>query len=204
MSYQNLHTGIWYLLYYFISVNNSLGNKVHIQIKMLTQRTVIYIDNTDFIVNWLLLVIVVRFLSCKSTAICKEIIPFGRGKSSWSITIPFGFRYSISVFIVPLTVLVVTYGAICRVIWQSAGGELGLRSPRLAPDSPPRCARSRRAPLISRAKINTVKQTVAVIAMYIACSTPFICAQLWATWDPAANESSFFDGELPSTQYSKN
>lgn len=119
----------------------------------------------------------------------------GRMKLNLDYICPY-FRYSISVFIVPLIVLIFTYGAICRVIWQSAGGELGLRSPRLAPDSPPRCARSRRAPLISRAKINTVKQTVAVIAMYIACSTPFICAQLWATWDPDANESAFFNGKL--------
>ncbi|KAL3287313.1 hypothetical protein HHI36_001788 [Cryptolaemus montrouzieri] len=38
--------------------------------------------------------------------------------------------------------------------------------------------------MISRAKINTIKQTIAVIVMYIICSSPFIVAQLWASWDP--------------------
>lgn len=42
-------------------------------------------------------------------------------------------------------------------------------------------------PLISRAKINTVKQTVLVIAIYIICSAPFICVQLWAAWGNTDN-----------------
>jgi len=48
-------------------------------------------------------------------------------------------------------------------------------------------------PVISRAKINTIKQTVAVIAIYILCSAPFVCVQLWAAWAP---ETAFVSGKL--------
>ncbi|XP_065167935.1 oxytocin receptor-like isoform X3 [Atheta coriaria] len=106
--------------------------------------------------------------------------------------------YGISVFIIPLIVLIVTYSCICHEIWHSSVGDLGLRPRNVSTNSsfthyksslPPK-----RAPLISRAKINTVKQTIAVIVMYVVCSTPFISAHLWATWDPNAHKSPFLDG----------
>ncbi|XP_071054069.1 isotocin receptor-like isoform X2 [Onthophagus taurus] len=97
--------------------------------------------------------------------------------------------YSISVFIVPLIVLIVTYTSICREIWQSSVGELSTRPRQASTRSP-----ETRVPLISRAKINTVKQTIAVIVMYVICSTPFIFALLWATWDPHAADIPFFKG----------
>lgn len=100
----------------------------------------------------------------------------------------FPFRYSVSVFLVPLIVLIVTYTAICREIWHSSVGQLEFK-----PHHVPKINRGKRTPLISRAKINTVKQTIAVIVMYIVCSTPFICAQLWATWNPG---TSFIEGEF--------
>lgn len=99
--------------------------------------------------------------------------------------------YGLSVFIMPLIVLIVTYTCICREIWKSSKGELGVRQRQ---NSLPKQLPGKRAPLISRAKINTVKQTIAVIVMYIVCSTPFICAQLWATWDPEAYNNPFLDG----------
>ncbi|KAL1421030.1 hypothetical protein MTO96_004387 [Rhipicephalus appendiculatus] len=40
---------------------------------------------------------------------------------------------------------------------------------------------------LSRAKIKTVKITVVVIVLYIACSSPFICVQMWMYWSPYAN-----------------
>nr|QVX19926.1 inotocin receptor [Lethrus apterus] len=99
--------------------------------------------------------------------------------------------YGISVFIVPLIVLVVTYSWICREIWHSAVGELGTKPRYVSKLSP-----EKKIPLISRAKINTVKQTIAVIVMYTVCSTPFIFAQLWATWDPNAHLLPFFNGPI--------
>lgn len=103
------------------------------------------------------------------------------------------YRYGISVFIVPLLVLIFTYTSICREIWKSSNMEFGNR--QLQSSQLQRVALPRRAPLISRAKINTVKQTVAVIVTYIVCSTPFIFAQLWATWDPNSYKNPFFDGK---------
>ncbi|KDR07641.1 Vasopressin V1a receptor [Zootermopsis nevadensis] len=88
-------------------------------------------------------------------------------------------RYSVSVFIVPLSVLAATYSSICREIWLHAG-----RSPQSQEGN---CS-----PLISRAKMNTVKQMVAVLALYVVCSAPFISAQLWATWDTQAHTKPFF------------
>ena len=87
------------------------------------------------------------------------------------------FRYSISVFMIPLVVLIFTYTSICIEIWHSSESSLRPRSSQ-------KSAPGKKTPLISRAKINTVKQTIAVIVMYIACSSPFILAQLWAVWDP--------------------
>ncbi|KAL1502273.1 hypothetical protein ABEB36_007439 [Hypothenemus hampei] len=94
--------------------------------------------------------------------------------------------YSLTIFIIPLLVLVYTYSCICREIWRCSDSSLRPRnmSKQIA-------TKRDRVPLISRAKINTVKQTVAVIVMYIVCSTPFIVSQLWATIDPT---SSFLEG----------
>ncbi|XP_066249469.1 oxytocin receptor-like isoform X2 [Euwallacea similis] len=93
--------------------------------------------------------------------------------------------YSVSIFIIPLLVLVYTYSCICREIWRCSDSSLRPRSVNKS------LTKRERVPLISRAKINTVKQTVAVIVMYMVCSTPFIVAQVWATIDP---KSSFIEG----------
>ncbi|XP_030763320.1 oxytocin receptor-like isoform X2 [Sitophilus oryzae] len=93
--------------------------------------------------------------------------------------------YSVSIFIVPLLVLVYTYGCICREIWRCSESSLRPRNSQKA------TTKKNRVPLISRAKINTVKQTVAVIVMYIVCYTPFILAQLWAIIVP---NSTFLEG----------
>lgn len=94
--------------------------------------------------------------------------------------------YSVSIFIVPLIVLVHTYSCICNEIWQSS--ESSLR-----PHNSYNTTTGRRTTFISRAKINTVKQTIAVIVMYIICSTPFIVGQLWAIIDP---NNPFLDGPV--------
>nr|XP_023024765.1 cephalotocin receptor 2-like isoform X1 [Leptinotarsa decemlineata] len=101
------------------------------------------------------------------------------GKSTYVIW------YSISIFIIPLIVLVYTYSCICREIWQSSESSLRPRSSQKAT--------SKKMPFISRAKINTVKQTVAVIVIYIICSAPFIMAQLWSVIDP---ENPFLNGSV--------
>lgn len=91
-------------------------------------------------------------------------------------------RYSVTVFLVPLCVLLYTYLQICWTLYRYAGLPEGSAHQRL----------------ISRAKLNTVKQTVAVILLYVVCSSPFICAQLWASWSP-----HFMAVQLPSGEGSK-
>lgn len=53
-----------------------------------------------------------------------------------------------------------------------------------------------RDPFISKAMINTVKQMIVVVTLYIVTNTPFIGCQLWATWDPKASTSPFFTGKV--------
>lgn len=129
--------------------------------------------------------------------------------------------YTCSVFMVPLTVLLFTYSRICCEIWRSASSKnapvlvdstcktcphVHAYAYRFAPHHQPppvstnsfsyarsqHQATQRTNPLISRAKINTVKQTVLVIAIYIICSAPFICVQLWAAW--GSTDHPFFQG----------
>lgn len=94
--------------------------------------------------------------------------------------------YSISVFILPLLVLTYTYASICLVIWRNTGiiGEACSTHGGLL----------RKRTVISRAKINSIKQMIAVISFYAASSSPFIASLLWATWDPNASTSPFFAG----------
>lgn len=98
------------------------------------------------------------------------------------------FRYCISIFIIPLVILVYTYTCICWEIWHSSD---------LRPRNSQKMDPNKRIPFISRAKINTVKQTIAVIVMYIISSAPFIIGQLWAVIDPY---NPFLDGK--SNNYS--
>ncbi|XP_065341116.1 oxytocin receptor-like [Cloeon dipterum] len=107
--------------------------------------------------------------------------------------------YSGSVFLAPLLVLVFAYTCICQAIWRNYNAKkdsiAGLHLPKepLAGNGPlqPRVHSIRG---ISRAKLKTVKLTVVVIACYVICSSPFISAQLWATWDPDAINSPFWSG----------
>ncbi|CAN7943223.1 unnamed protein product [Ixodes pacificus] len=109
--------------------------------------------------------------------------------------------YGMSVFFVPLTVLSFTYVCICRSIWrnlylkrkssdaESWKGERAYRFRGTAhngtkQDSSFVGPRSHSVRGLSRAKIKTVKITVVVIALYVACSSPFICVQMWMYWSP--------------------
>ncbi|XP_072755270.1 vasopressin V1a receptor-like [Anoplolepis gracilipes] len=99
--------------------------------------------------------------------------------------------YSIVQFLLPFIVLVYTYTKICIAIWMSSkmSGVVDLKKNNKANFS-----QQNRDPFISKALLNTVKQTIIVITLYIATSTPFIGCVLWATWDPKAYTSPFFTG----------
>ncbi|KAK8762989.1 vasopressin V1a receptor-like [Amblyomma americanum] len=125
--------------------------------------------------------------------------------------------YSVSVFFVPLLVLCFTYICICRSIWRNlrqkressraaANGmatptamdgsrRAGRRAFRLKGAAAHRgkdvaafmAPRSHSVRGLSRAKIKTIKITIVVIVLYIVCSSPFICVQMWMYWSPYAN-----------------
>ncbi|XP_072142522.1 oxytocin receptor-like [Dermacentor andersoni] len=125
--------------------------------------------------------------------------------------------YGVSVFFVPLLVLCFTYVCICHSIWrnlrqkrESSKAADGAATATVVVDGSTRAVRrafrlkgaaanrdSAVAPFmaprshsvrgLSRAKIKTVKITVVVIVLYIACSSPFICVQMWMYWSPYAN-----------------
>lgn len=106
----------------------------------------------------------------------------------------FNYRYSVMQFLLPFIVLVYTYTRICISIWRSSklSGLIDLkRSNKVS-----FCQRNR-DPLISKAMINTVKQMIVVVTLYIVTNIPFIGCELWATWDPKASNSPFFAGKYP-------
>lgn len=99
--------------------------------------------------------------------------------------------YSVTQFLLPFIVLVYTYTRICMSIWTSSkmSGVVDFKKDNKATFYP-----RNRDPLISKAMINTVKQMIVVVTLYIITNTPFIGCELWATWDPKASASPFFTG----------
>lgn len=97
---------------------------------------------------------------------------------------------SLSIYILPVSILSICYGLICFKIWQN----FNLKTSRehfLSPNPrTSKCAhplsRVSSVRLISKAKIRTVKMTFVVVLAYIVCWTPFFFVQMWSAWDPAA------------------
>ncbi|NP_001165745.1 neuropeptide receptor [Nasonia vitripennis] len=115
-----------------------------------------------------------------------------------TFTVPYGERayvtwYSVTVFLLPFCVLTFTYAEICCSIWRNR--EVMVLASHERQQALTKEGRSQTT-LISKAKINTVKQTLAVVTLYAASSIPFVGCQLWATWDPFASSSAFFDGPI--------
>ncbi|XP_029177210.1 annetocin receptor-like isoform X2 [Nylanderia fulva] len=99
--------------------------------------------------------------------------------------------YSIMQFLLPFTVLIYTYTKICIAIWMSSkmSGVVDLKKKNQTNFS-----QRNRNPLISKAMMNTVRQTIIVITLYITTSIPFIGSMLWGLWDPRASTLPFFTG----------
>ncbi|KAI4488450.1 hypothetical protein M0802_011623 [Mischocyttarus mexicanus] len=100
--------------------------------------------------------------------------------------------YSLMVFLLPFIVLVYTYVGICVGVWQSNKMSDAVDDRKYI-RSISSCTRNRSS-FISKAMINTVKQTIAVITLYAITSIPFIGCELWVTWDTEAFKSSFANG----------
>uniref|UniRef100_H3B0W8 Arginine vasopressin receptor 1B n=2 Tax=Latimeria chalumnae TaxID=7897 RepID=H3B0W8_LATCH len=98
---------------------------------------------------------------------------------------------TLSIFIVPVAILIVCYSLICYEISKNlkyktqTSVESGCHS---GPVMPSRVSSVR---TISRAKIRTVKMTFVIVFTYIACWSPFFSVQMWTVWDEnSPNEDS--------------
>ncbi|KAM8975202.1 vasopressin V1b receptor [Pelodytes ibericus] len=91
---------------------------------------------------------------------------------------------TISIFIVPVGILVLCYSLICCEICKNLKGKM---------QTPGACQRGSNGQVmpsrvssirtISRAKIRTVKMTFVIVLSYIICWTPFFTVQMWSVWD---------------------
>ncbi|KAH9370398.1 hypothetical protein HPB48_020391 [Haemaphysalis longicornis] len=132
--------------------------------------------------------------------------------------------YGVSVFFVPLLVLTFTYVCICRAIWRNlylkrrnseletfkagrayrfTGGAAATAPPSSTPMHNGKAStfsapRSHSVRGMSRAKIKTIKITVVVIALYIVCSSPFICVQMWMYWSSEVDIGDAWTSEYGS------
>uniref|UniRef100_A0ABD2WDQ1 G-protein coupled receptors family 1 profile domain-containing protein n=1 Tax=Trichogramma kaykai TaxID=54128 RepID=A0ABD2WDQ1_9HYME len=106
----------------------------------------------------------------------------------WDCWATFDLPYAKKAYVT--CVLTFTYVEICLSIWHNR--EVAMLESQQALQ--PQIRARNQSSLISKAKINTIKQTLAVVILYAASSMPFIGGQLWSAWDPYAAESAFFKG----------
>ncbi|CAI9614126.1 unnamed protein product [Staurois parvus] len=88
---------------------------------------------------------------------------------------------TISLFAVPVGILVVCYSLICCEICKNLKGKIQTSRHRQVMPS-----RVSSIQTISRAKIRTVKMTFVIVISYIICWTPFFSVQMWSVWDENA------------------
>ncbi|XP_048874303.1 isotocin receptor-like [Brienomyrus brachyistius] len=95
---------------------------------------------------------------------------------------------SITIYIMPVTILSICYGLISFRIWQNLKLKRKEHCITLTPKASKGAALSRvsSVKLISKAKIKTVKMTFVIVVAYIVCWAPFFFVQMWSAWDPAA------------------
>ncbi|XP_063068644.1 arg8-vasotocin receptor-like [Engraulis encrasicolus] len=109
---------------------------------------------------------------------------------------PWGVRAYITwitagIFLVPVVVLVICYGFICRSIWMNVKYKTQRRAGTTATGAelPPHRsgligkASVSSVTIISRAKLRTVKMTFVIVLAYIICWAPFFIVQMWSVWD---------------------
>nr|XP_055068649.1 oxytocin receptor [Misgurnus anguillicaudatus] len=96
---------------------------------------------------------------------------------------------SLTIYIIPVTILSFCYGLISFKIWQNFKRKTKRdQCITLTPSASKShaIARVSSVKLISKAKITTVKMTFVIVLAYIVCWTPFFSVQMWSAWDPEA------------------
>ncbi|XP_044307380.1 vasopressin V1b receptor [Varanus komodoensis] len=110
---------------------------------------------------------------------------------------------TLSVFVLPVAILMVCYGLICHKICKNlqgktqSGGACATAAISYAVTAQkgavecPSGSRVSSVRTISRAKIRTVKMTFVIVLAYVACWAPFFSVQMWSVWDKnAPNDES--------------
>ncbi|CAB1421782.1 unnamed protein product [Pleuronectes platessa] len=122
-----------------------------------------------------------------------EVRPGSAVHDCWGHFIqPWGARayitwFTAGIFLVPVLVLVLCYGFICRAIWQNLRFKTRRKSVGAVAESTkngilgPSSVSS--VSTISRAKLRTVKMTFVIVVAYVVCWAPFFTVQMWSVWD---------------------
>nr|XP_054757033.1 oxytocin receptor-like [Lytechinus pictus] len=136
--------------------------------------------------------------------------------STWSPRAYITF-FVLAVYVIPSTILGITYGLVCYTVWRNMGKTPdsdrhkikngGHHSSNVATTNldedegdtdgaevkvskstsereDPLCRKHGSAARVSRAKVKTIKMTLTIVTVYVACWTPFSLAQLWNVWHP--------------------
>lgn len=102
---------------------------------------------------------------------------------------------SLTIYIIPVTILSVCYGLISFKIWQNFKRKTK-KDPCITlttkASKSSALTRVSSVKLISKAKITTVKMTFVIVLAYIVCWTPFFSVQMWSAWDPEAPREGMF------------
>ncbi|KAG8005492.1 [Arg8]-vasotocin receptor [Nibea albiflora] len=106
---------------------------------------------------------------------------------------PWGLRAYITwitagIFLVPVVVLMLCYGFICRSIWKNLKYKTRRRKSVGAVAEATKNGILGRSSVssvstISRAKLRTVKMTFVIVLAYVVCWAPFFTVQMWSVWD---------------------
>ncbi|XP_029902269.1 arg8-vasotocin receptor-like [Myripristis murdjan] len=114
---------------------------------------------------------------------------------------PWGVRAYITwitagIFLVPVAVLVLCYGFICRTIWRNLKYKTQRKGVGAMAEATKNGLLGRASvssvSTISRAKLRTVKMTFVIVLAYVVCWAPFFTVQMWSVWD---NSFSWDDSE---------
>lgn len=127
----------------------------------------------------------------------------------WTLQLYITF-FTVTVYFLPITILALCYGRICYVVIKRSGRNQQLISNRKTSRNSTcrysihgrdmqttvklnikvdNCRRNG----FSRAKIKTVRLTLAVVFCYFLCWTPFSLFQMWAAYDPSAPYTSMYN-----------
>ncbi|KAM4794885.1 vasopressin V1b receptor [Rhinophrynus dorsalis] len=101
---------------------------------------------------------------------------------------------TVSIFVVPVGILVLCYSMICCEICKNLKGKIQTSGAGQRESNgqvmPSRVSSIR---TISRAKIRTVKMTFVIVLSYILCWMPFFSVQMWSVWDANAPDEDSTD-----------